>query len=112
MLRTRLPTRARPTSPPTDPASGSAAPPSAPPSITADPVSGLTGENGYMAVSEDAIQFAKHCLASEVGPIAGMLVRKAAKRASDHADFVRRLAEELSDPERRDQFLRQMKSHL
>jgi serine/threonine protein kinase len=63
-------------------------------------------------VSEQTIQHAKECLAVYVGPIAGMLVRKAAKRASSREEFFRRLADEVSDDASRAEFLRAINSQV
>ena len=46
-------------------------------------------------------------LASFVGPLAAMLVRKASRRARDDTDLINRLADEIEDPEDRDRFIRQ-----
>ena len=45
-------------------------------------------------------------LAEYVGPLASMLVRKASRRAVDEQDLVKRLANEIEDPNDRDRFLR------
>ncbi|MDH3712686.1 MAG: serine/threonine protein kinase [Gammaproteobacteria bacterium] len=63
-------------------------------------------------VSEHAIQRAKECLATYVGPIAGMLVRKAAKRADSREEFVRRLAGEIPDEVSRAEFLRAINTQM
>jgi len=46
-------------------------------------------------------------LAEYVGPLASMLVRKAARRAVDEQDLIMRLANEIEDLNDRDRFLRQ-----
>ncbi len=63
-------------------------------------------------VSEQVIQHAKECLATYVGPIAGMLVRKAAKRADSRDEFFHRLAEEVPDDANRAEFLRALSSQV
>ena len=84
-----------------------AEPPSAAPDAPAAPA---TGEE--VEVSEQTIQHAKECLATHVGPIAGMLVRKAAKRAASREEFFHRLAGELSDDASRAEFLRALNSQV
>jgi len=63
-------------------------------------------------VSEQTIQHAKECLATFVGPIAGMLVRKAAKRAENREEFFRRLTDELPDEASRAAFARAINSQV
>jgi len=46
-------------------------------------------------------------LSQFVGPLAAMLVRKASRRARNDDELVKRLAEEINDPEDRDRFIRQ-----
>ena len=57
--------------------------------------------------SPDLLATLQHRLAEFVGPLASMLVRKASRRAVDEQDLIKRLANEIEDPNDRDRFLRQ-----
>lgn len=61
-------------------------------------------------LDEAALQQAKHHLAYHLGPIAGLLVRRAAPRAANLAQLVQLLAAELTDENQRTDFIRRMKS--
>lgn len=56
--------------------------------------------------SPETLAILQERLAEFVGPLAAMLVRKASRRAVDEQDLVRRLAEEIDDPNDRDRFVR------
>jgi len=79
------------------PATGSAAE-SAPPTVTASALDGAL------------LSRAQSLLASHLGPIATLLVKQAAASATDHDDFVQRVASRISDSGERERFLTQMHS--
>lgn len=61
-------------------------------------------------IDTDLVEQAKTELASYIGPIATMLVRKAAKSTNTRERFLRQLAEELPDEKQQAEFLRRMKA--
>lgn len=83
------------------PATGSAAEPaeeSAPPTATASALDGAL------------LSRAQSLLASHLGPIATLLVKQAAASATDHDDFVQRVASRITDSGERKRFLTEMHS--
>jgi hypothetical protein len=56
--------------------------------------------------SPETLAILQDRLAEFVGPLAAMLVRKASRRAVDEQDLIKRLAEEIDDPNDRDRFVR------
>jgi len=66
-----------------------------------------SGAESSAAWDAAAFRRVEERLASRVGPLARVLVRKAAKEASDFPDLCRRLAEQVPDAEARTSFLRE-----
>jgi len=54
------------------------------------------------------LSLAQSLLASHLGPIAALLVKQAAASATDHDDFVHRVASRITDSSERERFLTQM----
>jgi len=61
------------------------------------------------AVDAEQQRHAAEALAVYLGPFARVLVKNAARRATDQGEFVRLLAEEIGDDKQRETFLRAMK---
>jgi len=74
------------------------------PAMRPDADSGAPGDN--IMWSQETLEVLQDRLAQFVGPLAAMLVRKASRRATDEQDLIRRLADEIEDPNDRDRFLR------
>jgi serine/threonine-protein kinase len=86
----------------------------APPS-TSRPGLGATGSSaGWSGVPAHwdlaALKQAEHSLALHVGPLAGVLVRRAARECADLPSLLARLAEQVSNPAARSAFLGQTTS--
>jgi serine/threonine protein kinase len=63
------------------------------------------------AVDAALIEAAERELAGYLGPMARILVKRAASGAEDARDFCERLAQELHDPDKRDAFVRALTRH-
>lgn len=61
-------------------------------------------------IDDASLQKARYQLACHLGPIANLLVRKAAQRAGNMGQLVQLLANELDDERQRADFIRRMKS--
>lgn len=81
--------------PATEPAGG----PAAEPALPDAPASALDGA---------LLGLAQSLLASHLGPIAALLVKQAAAGATGHDDFVKRVADRITDSGERERFLTQM----
>ena len=62
------------------------------------------------ALDDALLSRAQSLLASHLGPIATLLVKQAAASATDHDDFVQRVASRITDSGERERFLTQMHS--
>jgi class 3 adenylate cyclase len=82
------------------PATETAAEP-APPALPATAASALDGA---------LLSAAQSLLASHLGPIAALLVKQAAASATDHDDFVQRVASRITDPGERERFLTKIRN--
>jgi serine/threonine-protein kinase len=63
------------------------------------------------AVDAALIEAAERDLADYLGPMARILVKRAAAAAKDATDFRQRLAQELHDPDMREAFMRALARH-
>jgi class 3 adenylate cyclase len=57
------------------------------------------------ALSPDVVAKATEQLAAHLGPVAKVIVRKAAEQATDARDLYERIAQHIDDPRRREQFI-------
>ena len=87
-----------------------ARPPLSPPTM-APPSTGPAGASGTTAPlthwDRAQLTLAEQSLARHVGPLAGVLVRRAARECRDLGELYSRLAEQVTDPRARDAFLGQ-----
>jgi serine/threonine-protein kinase len=57
------------------------------------------------ALSPDVVAKAVERLTAHLGPVAKVIVRKAAEQATDARDLYERIARHIDDPNRREQFI-------
>ncbi len=76
--------------------------------VPAPPAAGAPGRG---TVDAALIEAAERDLAGYLGPMARILVKRAAAEARDATDFCARLAQELHDPEKRAAFARALQRH-
>ena len=63
------------------------------------------GDGERVELDEQELKTAEQNLALHIGPIARIIVKKAQAECTNRDDFYDRLADELSDPDERDEFL-------
>ncbi len=82
--------------------------PEAPAPIAGDrraPRPAVAAPSNQLQLSEAELSQAEHRLARHIGPLAGVLVRKAARAATDRRDFYARLGASIANPADRAAFL-------
>jgi hypothetical protein len=60
-------------------------------------------------ISDDDALVAEKALTEHMGPIAKVLVKKAANNAASKTDFIERLADDIDDPQARQEFISSLK---
>jgi serine/threonine protein kinase len=84
---------------------------SKPPALAPTASSGTDARAALGAVDAALIEAAERDLADYLGPMARILVKRAAAAAKDATDFRQRLAQELHDPDMREAFMRALARH-
>ncbi len=77
----------------------------APAGVRREPVPAAVAPSGELKLSEAELSAAEHRLAQYIGPLAGILVRKAARAATDRPDFYARLGASIANQTDRAAFL-------
>jgi class 3 adenylate cyclase len=90
------------------PAARAAAPPAPPTARSAPPTSARRPPRAPAPITSTVLATAEEVLARHVGPIARLLVAKAAKEAADTVALADRLAAHIDDPVKREAFLTAM----